>query len=42
VVAGDIRPIVDTTYPLADVLEAHEHMRLGTHFGKLVLDCRIG
>ena len=42
VVAGDIRPIVDTTYPLADVLEAHEHMRLGTHFGKLVLDCRTG
>ena len=21
--------------------EAHEHMRLGTHFGKLLLDCRV-
>lgn len=39
--SGDIRPVVDTTYPLADVLDAHEHMRLGTHFGKLVLDCRV-
>ena len=42
VIAGDIQPIVDTAYPLAEVLEAHEHMRLGTHFGKLVLDCRTG
>jgi NADPH:quinone reductase-like Zn-dependent oxidoreductase len=41
VIAGDIQPIVDKTYPLADVLEAHEHMRLGTHFGKLVLDCKV-
>jgi len=39
--SGDIRPVVDTAYPLADVLDAHEHMRLGTHFGKLVLDCRV-
>ena len=42
VIAGNIQPIVDTAYPLADVLEAHEHMRLGTHLGKLVLDCRMG
>ena len=42
VVAGDIRPIVDTVYRLTEVLAAHEHMRLGTHFGKLVLDCRMG
>jgi NADPH:quinone reductase-like Zn-dependent oxidoreductase len=42
VIAGNIQPIVDTAYPLAEVLEAHEHMRLGTHFGKLVLDCRTG
>ena len=40
VLSGGIRPIVDTAYPLSDVLSAHEHMRLGTHFGKLVLDCR--
>ena len=42
VVSGVIQPIVDTAYPLNDVLNAHEHMRLGTHFGKLVLDCRVG
>ena len=42
VVSGAICPVIDTAYPLTDVLAAHEHMRLGTHFGKLVLDCRIG
>ena len=42
VIAGNIQPIVDTVFPLAEVLEAHEHMRLGMHLGKLVLDCRIG
>ena len=42
VVAGDICPIVDKVYPLNKVLDAHEHMRLGTHFGKLVLNCQIG
>ena len=42
VVAGDIQPIVDQAYPLAEVLAAHEHMRLGTHFGKLVLHCQMG
>ena len=41
VVAGHVRPIVDQTYPLTAVLDAHEHMRLGTHFGKLVLDCQV-
>ena len=41
IIAGNIRPIVDTAYPLTAVLEAHEHMRLGTHFGKLVLDCQV-
>ena len=41
VVAGDIRPVVDQIYPLNAVLDAHEHMRLGTHFGKLVLDCQV-
>ena len=41
VLSGVIRPIVDKAYPLSDVLSAHEHMRSGTHFGKLVLDCRV-
>ena len=42
VISGEIRPIVDSVYPLTEVLAAHEHMRLGTHFGKLVLECRSG
>ena len=41
VLSGVIRPIVDKAYPLSDVLSAHEHMHSGTHFGKLVLDCRV-
>ena len=41
VLSGMIQPVVDTVYPLQSVLEAHEHMRLGTHFGKLLLDCRV-
>ncbi len=41
VLSGRIQPVVDTVYPLKNVLEAHEHMRLGTHFGKLLLDCRV-
>ena len=40
VVAGEIRPIIDSCYPLSEVLAAHEHMRVGTHFGKLVLECQ--
>ncbi|MBL6697592.1 MAG: NAD(P)H-quinone oxidoreductase [Luminiphilus sp.] len=41
VLSGRIQPVVDSVYPLQNVLEAHEHMRLGTHFGKLLLDCRV-
>ena len=41
VIAGDITPIVEATYPLKAVLEAHQHMQSGGHFGKLLLDCRV-
>ena len=38
--SGDIVPVVDATFPMAEVIKAHEHMLSGTHFGKLLLDCR--
>ena len=41
VIAGDITPVVEATYPLKAVLEAHQHMQSGGHFGKLLLDCRL-
>ena len=41
VIAGEIAPIVEANYPLKDVLEAHQHMQSGGHFGKLLLDCRL-
>jgi len=41
VIAGDIAPIVEASYPLQAVLEAHQHMQSGGHFGKLLLDCRL-
>jgi putative PIG3 family NAD(P)H quinone oxidoreductase len=41
IINGTITPIVDASYPLHRVLEAHQHMQSGRHFGKLVLDCRL-
>ena len=40
VVTGEIQPIIDSCFPLSEVMTAHEHMRVGTHFGKLVLECQ--
>lgn len=34
---GDMRPIVDTTFPLTRAADAHRLMESGTHVGKLVL-----
>ena len=34
---GTVRPIVETTMPLADVRRAHELMDAGSHTGKIVL-----
>lgn len=34
---GAIRPIVDTTFPLAEAAAAHERMTSGEHSGKLLL-----
>jgi NADPH:quinone reductase-like Zn-dependent oxidoreductase len=35
-----IRPVIDSTFPLADARLAHERMESGAHIGKIVLVCR--
>ncbi len=35
--AGAIRPIIDTTMPLADAIDAHRRMEASDHLGKIVL-----
>ena len=34
---GAIRPLIDSTYPLADAAKAHAHMESSRHMGKIVL-----
>ncbi|WP_432154327.1 zinc-dependent alcohol dehydrogenase family protein [Streptomyces tricolor] len=34
---GALRPVVDRTFPLADVVQAHRYMEEGTQYGKIVL-----
>jgi NADPH2:quinone reductase len=35
--AGRLKPVIDTTFPLADAAKAHERMDGGDHVGKIVL-----
>lgn len=35
---GSLRPVMDRSFPLADVAEAHRRMEAGDHIGKIVLD----
>jgi putative PIG3 family NAD(P)H quinone oxidoreductase len=35
--AGTIRPVIDSTFPLADAAAAHRRMESGEHVGKIVL-----
>ena len=36
--AGDLRPVMDRKFPLAEASQAHEHMEAGEHIGKIVLE----
>ena len=40
VAAGELKPVVGGTYPLADARKAHEDMRARRTHGKLVIDPR--
>ena len=36
--AGNIRPVIDSTFPLADAARAHEKMEASVHMGKIILE----
>ena len=35
--AGQLKPEIDRTYPLAEAADAHRRMEAGDHVGKIVL-----
>jgi NADPH:quinone reductase-like Zn-dependent oxidoreductase len=38
--SGDVRPVIDRVFPIADVAGAHRYVDEGTHVGKVVLQVR--
>ena len=35
--AGRFKPVIDATFPLAEVARAHERLEAGVHIGKILL-----
>lgn len=35
--SGELKPVIDTTFPLAEAADAHRRMEAGQHVGKIVL-----
>ena len=40
IVAGRVRPVIDSTFPLEEASRAHARMQAGENFGKIVLKVR--
>jgi putative PIG3 family NAD(P)H quinone oxidoreductase len=38
--AGELKPVMDSVFPLAEAAEAHRRMESGVHVGKIVLEVR--
>ena len=39
IVAGQMRPVIDSVFPLRDAAAAHQYMAENRNFGKILLDC---
>lgn len=41
VASGDLKPVVDSTFPLSEAAKAQERMEKGRHIGKIVLEVKV-
>ena len=39
IVTGDMKPVIDSVFPLSQAAEAHRYMEQNQNFGKILLDC---